>query len=586
MVRPLPLANFTNNITCIGDSTQFADLSNPIEGNIIKWVWNFGDGDSSIFQNPTHTYNANGDYFVKLFIENSVGCFNDTTIKITVRPLPTVTFTHPPIGCPDSSIFFLLTTVDAVQYNWDFGDGNTGTGANPTHIYTNSGTYTIRLNAVTQFGCIDSSTSTIIIAERPSAYFIATPDSGCGPLSVVIRYLPQTSANGFDYTWTLGNGDTIFSMIPPDTVVYLPPTLNGDTTYYISAWVQSRVCQQIDVHRDSVKVFSVPRISFIPNNSDGCSPLYVNFSNQTKGLIDSILIDFGNGNDTIIYGRGAVYQTFQNYSNTDTFYHVKFKAFNKCGITEDSLVISVFPNTVNASINIVPPNNCANEIFTLYNNSSGARYIYYDLGSGYPNISSDTSKTITFSMSESGEYWIYQYIYSGDSCSADIDSFKITVYEDPNSDFDYKDSNKVCAGSIQVIFINKSIDAVKYYWNLDDGNTINQFEPFYEYETSGRYDVLLIAESEFGCRDSLLKTISLEYKNSGLYVPNAFSPEFGEEVVRTFKPAGLCLATYKLSIYNTWGELVWETDKIENEQPAEGWDGRHMKTGVLLPQDV
>ena len=62
--------------------------------------------------------------------------------------------------------------------------------------------------------------------------------------------------------------------------------------------------------------------------------------------------------------------------------------------------------------------------------------------------------------------------------------------------------------------------------------------------------------------DTLNKDIELEYANNNLYVPNALSPLLGTEEVRTFKPKGTCLKEYEISIYNTWGELVWYSNKL------------------------
>lgn len=60
----------------------------------------------------------------------------------------------------------------------------------------------------------------------------------------------------------------------------------------------------------------------------------------------------------------------------------------------------------------------------------------------------------------------------------------------------------------------------------------------------------------------------------GLFVPNAFSPTNTNIGVRLFKPVGINLLKYHLQIFNTWGELLWESDKLDDQgRPVEGWDG-------------
>jgi len=585
-VRPLPHPDFTYSETCIGEPTAFTDRSIPSEGTITSWNWSFGDGVTSTSQNPVHTYSANGDYYATLSISNSVGCYNDTTIRVVIHPLPTVTFYNPPVGCPDSVIRFTLTTIDAVQYEWDFGDGSTGTGANPTHIYTNSGIFTIRLTATTQYNCVDSSFSTITIVEKPVANFAAYPDSGCGPLKVVIRYLPQTTSGGFDFTWALGNGDTVYSMIPPDTVVYAPPTLNADTAYYITAWVQSRQCQQIAIHRDTIRVYTPPKIKFIPDRTNGCAPLAVSLDNQTKGLLDSLIVDFGDGTETVLYNiSDDVSHTFENTTNKDTSFVIRYIAVNGCGISQDSLIVTVFPNVVNASISITPASACMYQDFTLTNSSSGASYVYYDLGTGSANPVSNTSSTVIFSFDTPGDYVIYQHIYSGDSCSYDYDSVRITVHPNPISDFEAEQKRLECSGPIEVTFTNNSTGAIIYYWNFGDNSTDGTYNPIHVYENSGLYNVVLVSENVFGCRDTLPKSISAEHRKNILNVPNAFSPEYNSPGVNLFKPTGTCLKTYRIEVFNPWGERLWMSEKITDDgQPEEGWDGIYKNE--LAPQDV
>ena len=70
-----------------------------------------------------------------------------------------------------------------------------------------------------------------------------------------------------------------------------------------------------------------------------------------------------------------------------------------------------------------------------------------------------------------------------------------------------------------------------------------------------------------------------------LFVSNAFSPEFGGPGVRKFKPTGIGLAEYQIYIYDTWGNLIWESDKLLKSEPLEGWDGKDLE-GNDMPQDI
>jgi serine protease len=78
----VPVANFTTAIT--GLSVQFTDSSSDTDGSITGWLWNFGDGSSSVVQNPSHTYAASGSYTVTLIATDNSGASDTRSSIITV----------------------------------------------------------------------------------------------------------------------------------------------------------------------------------------------------------------------------------------------------------------------------------------------------------------------------------------------------------------------------------------------------------------------------------------------------------------------------------------------------------------------
>ena len=72
----------------------------------------------------------------------------------------------------------------------------------------------------------------------------------------------------------------------------------------------------------------------------------------------------------------------------------------------------------------------------------------------------------------------------------------------------------------------------------------------------------------------------------GLFIPNAFSPSNLNSLVQNFQPVGVGLASYHIQVYDTWGNLLWESTKLDNEgRPTEYWDGK-LKNGKKLPMDA
>ena len=103
------------------------------------------------------------------------------------------------------------------------------------------------------------------------------------------------------------------------------------------------------------------------------------------------------------------------------------------------------------------------------------------------------------------------------------------------------------------------------------------------------YDVCLEVESPYGLNcDSIYcypDSIRVGYAK-GLYVPNALTPDANYGVIKEFLPAGKSLESYKLQIFDTWGNLIWETNSLdENGSPNIGWKGINYK-GIPVPQGV
>ena len=133
------------------------------------------------------------------------------------------------IGCSGSSIAFTNQTTGASSYLWNFGDNNTSNSSAPNHTYSNVGTYTVSLIAISPAGCSDTLSDTILIVDPPVPNFTASPDSGCAPLDVY--FTNNSTGTNVSYFWDFGNGDTT-SIASPDTITFQQGM--NDTTYIVT----------------------------------------------------------------------------------------------------------------------------------------------------------------------------------------------------------------------------------------------------------------------------------------------------------------------------------------------------------------
>ena len=134
----------------VGDPVQFFDTSNDPDGQIVNWTWDFGDGDISHSQNPSHSYRYGNSYRVTLNVTDNDGISNKINQQIIVNSPPEAKFTYEPTNPHTKDIIrFFDKSIDSygkiVNWTWNFGDGNISYKQNPTHQYTENGTYIVQL---------------------------------------------------------------------------------------------------------------------------------------------------------------------------------------------------------------------------------------------------------------------------------------------------------------------------------------------------------------------------------------------------------------------------------------------------------
>lgn len=147
-----PVADFTGFPT-VGAPPLNVNFTDASTGQVDNWSWDFGDGGTSVEQNPVHQYTSVGTYTVSLTVTGPGG--DDTEIKtdyisVSTLPPPAANFSGNPISgfFPLLVNFTDLTIGDVSQWRWYFGDGGTSIIQNPAHTYNNSGNYTVSLKAI------------------------------------------------------------------------------------------------------------------------------------------------------------------------------------------------------------------------------------------------------------------------------------------------------------------------------------------------------------------------------------------------------------------------------------------------------
>ncbi len=187
---------------CLPQVTRFTDRSE----NAVSWLWDFGDGNQSTDQNPVHTYTDPPSAGVTLKVTNSTGCTASYTSS-------EVSFFQPKFevenatGCLPFEAHFKNLTERSVRWQWDFGDGGTSTAENPSHLYTSTGTFTVRLKVQSSTGCYDSlvKEELIVVKDVNASFRSNAGQNSCAPLLVSFE---NTSEGASQFRWDFGDNSS------------------------------------------------------------------------------------------------------------------------------------------------------------------------------------------------------------------------------------------------------------------------------------------------------------------------------------------------------------------------------------------
>jgi PKD repeat protein len=159
-------------------NVAFSDRS---AGNVVSWLWNFGDGTSSTSQNPSKRYSFAGNYSASLMVTSAAGLTSTTSRVVSVStaipsaPLVSAAFDATPSSpaVRDLVSFNDRSTGSPTSWQWNFGDGATSSLQNPTHAYAIQGAYSVTLTAAN--AASSAAIAHTITIAAPAAYRTLVP---------------------------------------------------------------------------------------------------------------------------------------------------------------------------------------------------------------------------------------------------------------------------------------------------------------------------------------------------------------------------------------------------------------------------
>ncbi|MGB3947815.1 MAG: PKD domain-containing protein [Bacteroidia bacterium] len=217
-VFPSPVVDFSSDSVCLGNTNSFTNLTTiATPDSITTWFWDF-DTDGVVnatTSEPTNIFSFPGNHTILLKATSNNGCVDSTIKNTVVYHLPNSQYSTSNV-CDGTPLNFNdLSSIEGVDsivnWNWSWGDFSSNTFTqNASHLYTNTGTYTVTLKVYSNNGCVDSISKAVVVNPNPAIYFNSTISAGCSPLCTVFSDSSEIlSGNIVYWEWSLGNGDSI-----------------------------------------------------------------------------------------------------------------------------------------------------------------------------------------------------------------------------------------------------------------------------------------------------------------------------------------------------------------------------------------
>ncbi len=559
-----PTAQFTTSVIS-GCAPLYVNFTNQSIG-ATKYIWTFSDNTSnSLEKDPGHLFTQAGIYNVILQVLDTNQCFSDTAL-LTIRafPSPEASFDYSNKNyCLGKDTLFLNnTSKGAAAHQWQIGNSGS-TDINPFFIPQDTGWLDIRLISSNIFSCSDTATARVRVVPSPKAIFTLDKDNGCEDLQIQMNNLSQYASN---YVWHFGDQNTS-TLISPSHLYKIPGK------YEIRLISLGNSGCPPDTAKQEINVWPLPNADFQIIRDSLCGvPMHIRFTNASinganyNWVLDSKLISTNTETEYIFDKTGD--------------YTLSLNILSAYGCADSvTKTISIFERPV-ADFSL-DPEACENTFIQFHNHSKHSKsYEWYIEGLGYSN---EFEPEIRFQ--KAGSYNV-QLIASYNALCRDtlLKKGLIKIYQQPMADFSYEvDVDKTISGDVQ--FTNLSKNYTDQKWFFGDGLFTLLDNPLHIYSANQSVQATLYVYHRngglFTCVDSISKSIGPLWITT-FYAPNAFSPDYGEGDVRFFKPVGLGLAHYEISVYSPWGERVWYSDALENNSPSAAWDGVYK--GGLVPQ--
>jgi len=504
IVNPKPTVNFiAPTQACINNTTNSFNLMNISSINVgnLNYYWQFSDNTSSSAFNPIKIISDTGNFWVKLIAISDNNCKDSITKTIMVNLKPNTGFSiNNPSQCENGNNFSFNDTSTITSGNltrkWNFGNGVNDTSllANPSKIYSTANIYSVKLVSISNNGCKDSVTKTVIVNSKPVVNF-AAPKLFClsnSNTSFILSNNSTINSGKLSYNWKFSDYTGSNLTNPIKTVI--------DTGNFIAKLIATSDNNCKDSLTRVILVNFRPNTGFTINNPIQClngnNFLFTDTTTIKKGTF-ICKWNLGAGvNDTSTFANPN-----KTYLNVNS-YPVKLVTISKDGCKDSvtkTITVMLKPSanfSINNAFQCLKNNN-----FIFTNQSTiGFNYLWkFDNGDSSVNISPN------YSYTSIGTKAVKLIVSDNNNCKDSITK-NIVVNANSIANFTINNDTQNFVGN-NFVFTNTSTNSSSQLWNFGDSTSATISNPNKTYSSFGTKIVQLISNNVGNCYDTISKNI-------------------------------------------------------------------------------
>jgi len=556
---------------CLTDSVTIScNLSSTGE----TYIWSSIPIDAGLTGQATNqTIKVSPTSETKYFVEVTDACNYqaEDSVNIIVFNLPISNAGNDDEICFGTS--YNLVASGGVSYQWGsiptdltLFVNQQDTTANPTVTPDTEINYKYYVEVTNQNGCSTTDTMELTVNHVPGITLSPDADVICFGNTVTITAIGDVADY---YSWVADPVDPTIVGLNQNSITVTP---DSTTTYSLTATVGGINCPATPQQQITVIPQLTANFEIIDNKVQTCENEAIGIyytgnatgnANYTWDFDTDGIINSGTGFMSNPY---SVQWTAEG-SKTVTLYLDE----NGCPSDTTQIDINVFAMPL-PDFSATPESGCAELEVSFTNLSTKLDNPTYAWVINGTTIN-DFETTYTFTVP--GTYPISLTTTNQSLCSRmETKLNHIDVFEIPVADFEADPSETIVDDGI-INFINNSTsqDIMTYHWNFDDGDSSTVKNPEHEYDTEGIYTVILVATTSNGCYQEFSSDV-IVHPDFSVYPPNAFTPN-GDGENDVFYIKGTGVSTYYIRIFSRWGELVFESNNLE-----DCWDGTYKGSVV------